>query len=491
LFSWQSSPAAKMGLWATSIVGGNPRQLSDEGWSGSVSPDGSQITFIKSAAFGQSGLEMWIMRADGSGQRKIVYAADDGTAFSSPVWSPDGHWIAYDKFRSGNFSDEGWVELFNVERGTTNTVVVEPLLGWGLVWLADGRLVYARAEPRAAQNTSNFWSIVVNLVSGRPSGAPLKITGGEDFVILPSATTESKKLAFSRCKVQADVYVAEFFAKEPRVSTPRRLTLNDADDLPLDWTIDNKSVLFVSRRTGGNGIFDIFTQRIDQNSAEMVVSSAEQKMLARLDADGTHIIYLVPPETQTGPQTARLLRAPIEGGPSQLILEGPDIANFQCSRAPVNVCILGRSESKSFVFAAFDPTNGTQHEVARMEQKPNGWNWSLSPDGKTIGAAELTGTNHQVHLISLNGQPPRTVTLKGWNNLLSLDWSADGKGFFISSNATGQLSTLLYVDLAGNAHPLWQVKNYRPTWGIPSRDGKYVAIAAPTTECNAWIVEDF
>jgi len=92
---------------------------------------------------------------------------------------------------------------------------------------------------------------------------------------------------------------------------------------------------------------------------------------------------------------------------------------------------------------------------------------------------------------SLTGQPPRTITLKEWNNLLSLDWAADGKGFFISSNATGQLSTLLSVDLAGNAHSLWQVKNYRATWGIPSRDGKYVAIAAPTTGCNAWMVENF
>jgi eukaryotic-like serine/threonine-protein kinase len=375
-------------------------------------------------------------------------------------------------------------------------------LGWGTVWLRDGRLIYAVSEAPPIQNTSNFWSIVVDSATGRASGAPVKMTSGEDFVDHPSATTEGKKLVYNRCKVQLDVYVAEFFAKDARLSTPRRLTLDDADDLPLDWTIDDSSVLFLSTRTGGNNIFDIFTQRIDQNSAEMVVSGPEQKMVARMNPDGSQIIYLVPPNlpgvvspgpraTQTVPQTVRVLRAPTQGGASQLILEGPDVANFQCSRAPANICILSQSQPTSTVFSAFDPTNGSQREVAKMKQSPNGWNWSLSPDGTTVAMTEGGGTNRQIHLISLTGQAARTITVKDWDNLSSLDWAADGKGFFISSNPNGHFSTLLYVDLAGNAHSLWQVKNYQATWGIPSHNGKYLAICAPTTECNAWMVENF
>jgi serine/threonine protein kinase len=503
LLAWASSPTAKMSLWAMPILGGNPRQLSDEGWSASVSPDGSKIVFLKSAAYGETSSEIWIMRSDGSGQRKIVSDPDGSIAFSSPTWSQDGRWIAYDRFHLGDFGNEAWVEVFNLERGTKSAVVNQPLLGRGMVWLPDGQLIYAVSEPPPVQNSSNFWSLPMNTATGRPSGAPMKITSGEDFVVdQPSATTDGKKLAFSRCKVQLDVYVADCFAKGPRLSTPRRLTLNDADDLPFDWTADNKSVLFISNRTGGNSIFDIFTQRIDQNSADLLVSGPEQKGVARLNSDGTQIIYLLPPDLpsvtsqvrpgmQPGAQTVRLLRAPVQGGPSQVILEGPDIVNFQCSRAPANVCVLARSASKFFIFAIFDPVKRTQRNVANLEQKASGWSWSLSPDGNTIGAAELNGTNRQIHLISLAGQPPRTITLKDWDNLLSLDWAADGKGFFISSNPAGHLSTLLYVDLAGNAHSLWQVKNYGGTWGIPSHDGKYVAISAPTTECNVWMEENF
>jgi len=74
----------------------------------------------------------------------------------------------------------------------------------------------------------------------------------------------------------------------------------------------------------------------------------------------------------------------------------------------------------------------------------------------------LNGTNRQIHLISLIGQPSRPITLKDWNNLLSLDWAADGKGFFISTNPTGHLSAPLYVDLAGSTHSLWQQKTFKP-----------------------------
>jgi eukaryotic-like serine/threonine-protein kinase len=484
-----------------SILGGNPRQLSDEGWSASVSPDGVHIAFLKSAGFGETGREIWLMRADGTDQRKLISPSEDGTMFASPVWSPDGRWIAYEKFRYGqNNNNEAWVELFNLEHGTKSVVISEPRLDFGFKWLADGRLLYSVDEPPPSQNTSNLWAVGMDSGSGRPSGIPSRITTGDDLVDQPSTTTDGKHLVFNRVKPQLDVYLGEFFANGPRLGTPRRLTLDDADDLPFDWTFDDRAVLFISNRTGTN---NIFKQQIDETSAEMLVFGPEQKWIARLNPDGSQILYLVRPnpsdaggqrraEVERGSQAVRLMRAPINGGPPQTVVEGPYIDNYQCSRAPADICVLSKAEPKQLVFSVFDSVKGNPREVAKLEKSASFRNWGLSPDGTSIAVVTFSASDNRIRLISPSGRPTREIIVKDWNSFTSLDWAADGKGFFLSSNPTGRLSTLLYVDLMGNAHLLWQAKSFQvSTWAIPSHNGKYVAIPAPTVVSNVWMVDNF
>jgi hypothetical protein len=127
------------------------------------------------------------------------------------------------------------------------------------------------------------------------NGTPARITNGDGFAVKPSITADSKRLVFNRAKPQADVYVSEFFAKSPRLSTPRRLTLDDADDFPFDWTVDNEAVLFISNRTGTD---NVFRQRIDETSAEMLTFGPKEKSVCHLSPDGTQILYLVPSKRQ-------------------------------------------------------------------------------------------------------------------------------------------------------------------------------------------------
>jgi serine/threonine protein kinase len=515
LAAWPSHQASMVGLWMLSILGGSPRQLSDEGWSASVSPDGSQIVFLKSAGFGETGQQIWLMRADGTDQRKIISVSEQGGAFASegsalasPVWSPDGRWIAYQEFRYGAFSIQAQVGLFNLEHGTKSVAISEPRLNFGFKWLADGRLLYAVDEPPPSRNSSNFWAVAVDSSSGHLRGIPSRITTGDDFVDQPSVTADGKRLVFSRFKPQLDVYLAEFFAKGPRLGTPRRLTLDDADDLPFDWTTDDSAVVFTSNRTGSSNIYNIFRQRIDETSAEMLVSGPEQKTISRLNHDGSQILYIVPPNSsdnggqrrselsranvlEKDSQVVRLMRAPISGGPPQTVLEAPYIINYQCSRVSADICVLSQAEPKQFVFSTFDSVKGNPRQVAMLEESANGWNSGLSPDGTFVAAITFSNDDNRIRLLSLSGQPNREITVKGWNSFTSLDWAADEQGFFVSSNPTGRLSTLLYVDLMGNAHALWQVKNFQATWAIASHNGKYVAISAPTVDSNVWMVENF
>ena len=487
LASW-TAPPANRSLWSLSILGGNPRQLSDEGWSASVSPDGSQIVFLKGAAVADAGQEIWLMRSNGADQRKLMSFPEGG--FGSPVWSPDGRWIAYVRSKPGPYTEDDWIEVFNLEQGTKKVVLSDPHLSvWGLIWLPDGRLVYVVYEPPPSQNSSNFWAASIDLSTGRFVGTPARITSGDGFAVKPSITADGKRLAFNRAKPQVDVYVAEFSARGPRLGTPRRLTLDDADDIPFDWTVDNKAVVFISNRTGTT---NIFRQRIDENSAEMLVLDREKKSsICRLSPDGSQILYLVPTNPNDNSQPVRLMRAPINGGPPQIVLEAPAIGNYECSHAPAAICAFGQEEPKELVISVFDPAIGKPHEVARLQKQTADWGWGLSPDGTSIAAFTFGATANRIRLLSLSGQPTRELVVKNWSGFTSIDWSADSKGLFVASNPAGSRQSLLYVDLAGNAHQIWQVNSIWPSWAVPSRNGRYVAIPAPTVDSNVWMAENF
>jgi Tol biopolymer transport system component len=343
----------------------------------------------------------------------------------------------------------------------------------------------ATSNPNNTNNT-NLWFVHVENSVVRMT--PTRVTNGYGFVDQPSVTSDGKHLVFSRAKPEADVYVAEFFSGKLQISTPRRLTLDDADDYPFDWTADSKAVLFTSNRTGTS---NIFIQRIDQVAAEMVVSGSGEKSVSRSNPDGTQVLYLALSHPGDLAAMVRMMRAPINGGPPQRVLELPYLTNYQCSRAPATVCLLAQTKPDQFVVLRFDPERGSTQPFAKFEASPV-WNWSLSPDGKLFAAVKYSTGQSMVQLLPISGGPHREIIVKQWTAISSIDWAADSRGLFISSNPTGHLPTLLYLDLGGNAHPLWSMKKlFWESWAIPSRDGKHLAISAPTVESNVWKVDNF
>ena len=481
-----ATPSKKKQLWALSILGGSPRLMSDEGWAPSISPDGSQIAFLKDADFAESGHEIWLMRANGEGQRKLMSFSEGQIA--TPTWSPDAKWIGYVKHKFGPSDEKTWIEIFNLEQGTSKILQSEQPVAWGLVWLPDGRFIYAVNEQPPNQNTSNFWAAKADLSSGRLSGKPVRITTGDGAVVNPSITADGERLVFNRAKTQANIYVGEFFFQRPRLGMPRQLTFDEADDFPFDWTPDNKAVLFISNRTGTD---NIFRQRLDETSAEMLVSDGEKKAVCRLNPDGTQILYMVFTNSSDHLAPVRLMRVPINGGPPQVVLEAPGLDNYQCSRSPIAVCVFSQQIKGALAFSIFDAMDGKRHEFTTLQQPANGWNWSLSPDGSLIAATIFGAADNRIHLISLSGQPARDLIIKDHTGFVSIDWAADSKGLFVASNPTGLRWSLLYVDLLGSAHELWQLDNIWPSWAVPSRNGKYVAIPAPTLESNVWMAKGF
>ena len=95
-------------------------------------------------------------------------------------------------------------------------------------------------------------------------------------------------------------------------------------------------------------------------------------------------------------------------------------------------------------------------------------------------------------MLSLSREPDREFTVKGWLNGSGLDWSpSDGKGLYFGSVSPQRL-TLLYSDLKGNAKVLWQYKGSSGViCGLPSPDGRNLAIDLRVDNSNVWMLEGF
>jgi Tol biopolymer transport system component/DNA-binding winged helix-turn-helix (wHTH) protein len=487
-------------LWNISILGGDPRKLSDQTESGAVSPDGQKIVFLRgNEKFNSS--ELWSMNADGSLVRKLSEIPGYSNFLA---WSPTGRRVAFLKatYWPGN-SEEVQVDSFDFASGKTSTILSDFRLRSGLTWNCDGRLFFTRAE-ESSNSESNVWSIRVDEASGESRGDLKRHTGGPDWKPSPELSADGKHLAFLRSNIAPTVYVADVDPKTKSLEKLQRLTLDESRSRPYEWTPDGKAVLYVSDR---DGEFHIFRQRIGAASPELLVDGHDSPSIMRLNPDASEILYtsaaLNPASAASPPgpripelehQKVRLLRAAASGGVGQLLLEADGINNFQCARAPAQVCVFSRFADNGLAIVKFDPATGEMNELFRASDP--GWqdyNWTLSPDGKLLALCKQARVSEdtKIRLLTLEDGTERAIHIKEWTAILAFDWAADGKSFWASAILRGESRSLVNIDLHGSVKPLIEGGKPYIGWAIPSRDGKHLAIWQSTGGSNAWMLDGF
>jgi Tol biopolymer transport system component len=90
----------------------------------------------------------------------------------------------------------------------------------------------------------------------------------------------------------------------------------------------------------------------------------------------------------------------------------------------------------------------------------------------------------------VHGGRTRSISVKGYSQLRSLDWAPDSKSVFVGTSGPGG-ATLLHIDLDGKAQAIWQQPQPLNTWGIPSPDGRHIAMFGTSSEANVWMIDNF
>jgi dipeptidyl aminopeptidase/acylaminoacyl peptidase len=210
-----------------------PRPRAGGSWNvfaGGWSPDGRKLAL---AAWGPRNVEIYVMNADGSGQRRLTRAAMfDHVA---PAWSPDGRKIAFAKVRSGNSE----VFVMNADGSAKRRLTRQPAGGHSPAWSPDGRKILFGSGRDGNQE--------IYAMNADGSGQRnLTREQGDDYA--GAWSPDGRKISFvTKRDGNWEVYVMN-----PDGSGKRNLTRNPGNDGPRGWgaawSPDGRKIAFVSDR---------------------------------------------------------------------------------------------------------------------------------------------------------------------------------------------------------------------------------------------------
>jgi len=237
-----------------------------------VSPDGKRVayTVVMRDRPGRPHGQLWILEL---ATQKSARVGGDKDGGGSPVWSPDGKWLAF----FGHQGDKGGMFVVRPD-GSEVTYLADsngtnsPLPGTGneLTWSPDGKqiaFISSTPDERAAE----------------ASGDPMVITR---YLYKPDAGEGMTRFNDNQ---RLHIFAIDLASKQVR-----QLTKGGFDEHSIDWSPDGKEILFGSNREPNQDEFfnyDLFTLRVADGSIQRLTATESNEYDAIWSPDGKHIAY--------------------------------------------------------------------------------------------------------------------------------------------------------------------------------------------------------
>jgi dipeptidyl aminopeptidase/acylaminoacyl peptidase len=193
----------------------------------SFSPDGQEICYTSNHDKNEAAStnnDLWIVPVTGGPAKNIT--AENPASDSTPLYSPDGRYIAYlNQQRPGYESDRFRLTLYDRKTGEKKTFA-EDFDRWvgTFTWAPDSTAIYFAAEDKGEQPIYRVFLETPNLVARIVS-----LPGYDDN---PSVTSDGKSLLFTRMSQNApnEIYRADVVAGNANRGAPSAQQGNRTND---------------------------------------------------------------------------------------------------------------------------------------------------------------------------------------------------------------------------------------------------------------------
>ena len=464
-----------------SVLDGTTKRILDlgEDFDLTLSPDGSQIAFVKDLSKG----DMWLMTADVGEPRRILSVAP--AKIYSFTWSPSSRRIIYLRYSPKEIA----LESCDTDGGHLVSALVNSRfqgangLG-GLAWLGNGSVLFRLSEPAPNKKFDNIWSLNVDPDTGRVRGQPIEVTTGPGFSPRRfSASSDGKRFVYLRSRTADSARIAKLQPVTGELGGFQLLAGEEWDKWPVGWSKDSQSVIFLSKPQGNLGIFQ---QNLRTRNTEPLVSGPNRYRRPVLTPDGLSLLFTQTDSGGTSGNSMSIMRMPIGGGPATLVLKGT--YSYDCALR-ANVCVLSYIKDDKRAFAYLDPVKGPGRDFAQAAttSMPE---WRLSPDGKNI-ALFPEQEQSKIQILPVDGSRSQYIDITGVR-LQSLAWSSDNQHLYVSGGL-GPGWVILRVGLDGKFQKLSETAGGEGWLFLagPSPDEHYLSYGLRTLEANAVMLENF
>ena len=393
------------------LGGGAPREVLEGVQWADWSPDGNNFAVVRDSE-GQNRLEYPI--------GKILYKTAGW--ISHPRVSPDGKWVAFLDHPERR-DDQGYVAVVdlagNVKRISQPWESVQ-----GLAWSPRGDEVWfssAKVGNGRFLNASSL-SGKERLLAREPGTLTLQDVGRDGRVLLTR-----------------DVQRVGMVGRGPSATKEEDLSWLDWS-APTDLSPDGKTLLFLESGEGGGENYSVYIRQTDGSPA------------VRL---GDGAAYALSPDQKW--VIAGSVRSPLE---SSLLPTGAGESRKLAHGGVTLVRARWLPDGKRFVFLGNEKDHGVRlwaqsvdggNPVAISPEGTRATQWAVSPDGKTVAAAQSDGKGY---LFPVDGGEARTIP--GFpEGYIPVGWTNDGKSVFVYT--PGELPARVYgLDIATGQKQVWK-----------------------------------